>query len=284
MEERDIVKTIASKSGIGLILTAAVSLIVVAVLKGWYFYQIFEHFRSQVIAVFLPVSIAIASQLIRFVFLLSSAKDLARGNMLGAALGGVASIGMIVYEISEAHHWVAYWSAGNAQAATPLFYAFCFLILSALFCEGRLCIALLPEKYTVRKAEMELREAVTKAQGENATLAKMVQELAAFKAEIEAEKQRIEQEKSERQRAERQRAEQEKDRELKRLQEQIRQIGNDGNAGTGGKKEIEQEVKRFREKHSRTPTQNEIAEVLGISPRTLRLKYPNGSWQTLATI
>ncbi len=280
MEEKDIVKKLAAQSGIGLIITAAVSLIVVAVLKGWYFYQIFEHFRSQVIAVFLPVAIAIASQMIRFVFLLSSAKDLGRGNMLGATLGGIASIGMIIYEISEATHWVDFWSVGNAGVRMPLFYAFCFLILAALFCEARLCIALLPEKYTMRKAETVLRAQLEEKEKTIVDVTDKMRHLFAYKAEIEAQKQAKTEEEERQRQAAKQKAEQEKDRELRRLQELVKDMKEGVKLTPTSREGILQAAKEFVKENGRVPTQAEIAETLSISARTVRNQFPNGSWQT----
>lgn len=278
MEERDIVQKFSDKSGIGLILTAAVSLLVVGILKGWYFYHIFEGFRSPAISVFLPISIAVASQLIRFTFLLSSAKDLGRGNMLGAALGGVASIGIIVYEISEATHWVAYWSEGRPEAAQPLFYAFCFLILSALFCEGRLCIALLPDKFTMRKAERELRELLDQKENVLFEQEKQLRQLATFKQEIEAERQQAEQEKE----AEKQRkkAALEAERE-KRIRELEKIVEGKKDAPRDSRAAIEEAVKKFWDEQKRYPTQEQIAERLNIVPKTIRNHFPNGTWKQI---
>lgn len=302
-----LVRTTAHHSTMGLIVVAAASLFVVATIKGWYFYSIFENFRSKEIAIFVPVAVALVSQAMRFVFLLSSAKDLGRGNITGALIGSVASLGMIIYELSEAWHWVEYWAAGNKPAQMPLFWCFVFLILSALFCEARLCITLLPEKFTVSHRVRTLTAQVQQAAEQEAEYQKRILELTGKTVRYEQEKaeqenrKRIEQEEliAERERlakhdraemirrleAEKESAQQEADTLRRKLEAANRKAEKNGTAAEPensglSRERIEAAVREFYQKTGTIPTKEQTGTALGVTERTIH-NYMNGSWKTL---
>jgi len=132
------VKGLVKASGPLLITFGLFSFIVLGVYATDYYYQLNLLRFSSFSALVLAIAIALIVEGGRFAFLLASVRDFSTGNKKNGWLGLLASIFLVIHDITVSWKISQLWSERNA---TAYFECLLFLVLFGLFVEIRLVMA-----------------------------------------------------------------------------------------------------------------------------------------------
>jgi hypothetical protein len=130
---------IAEWAPVLLVCTAGLAIAAVGVIRYTYAVHLFSQsplLMHSTIA-FFAFSVACVSACARFGALAMSYRDVLSGRSFGAIVGGTLSIGLCIYEIREAGHYVSMWQTSNPVALLMIVR---FMIVVSFLLEVRMVI------------------------------------------------------------------------------------------------------------------------------------------------
>lgn len=134
-----IMQAVAEWAPVFMIFAAALSLLTVGIIRFTFISGLMGEAKliPPNTIVFVSVCIALVSAVARFGLLAMSTKDALAGRYFGAIVGGLVSVGICLYEVREANHYIGSWVVSDPAA---LLMVIRFVILISFVLEVRMIL------------------------------------------------------------------------------------------------------------------------------------------------